>query len=91
MKLFTTLHFVNIWEKPEIVWLSPEAEVMQYTPPQAIEVTDTDQLLEIYSKLNKARIEAEEQVRKLKEEIRERDGEITYLKARLFDLTGRRL
>jgi septal ring factor EnvC (AmiA/AmiB activator) len=90
MKLFTTLHFVNIWEKPEIVWLSPEAEVMQYTPPQAIEVTDTDQLLEIYTKLNKARMEAEKQVRKLEDKIREQDNEITYLKARLFDLERRR-
>ena len=91
MKLFTTLHFVNIWENPEIVWLSPEAETMQLTSPRLIEVDDTDQLMEIYTKLNNARIEAEKQVRKLEGEIRERDGEITYLKARLFDLTGRRL
>lgn len=91
MKLFTTLHFLNIWEKPEIVWLSPEAEITQHTSPRLIEVDDTDQLLEIYTKLNNARIEAEKQVRKLEDKIREQDSEITYLKARLFDLTGRRL
>lgn len=96
MKLESPLYFAELTEeRPNMVWINPGVQTMQLEHLPIVRVDDTDQLLDMYRKLNKMRMSAEEKVFELEERIRElnreiadRDGTIVALKARLYDLTG---
>lgn len=89
MKLDVPIYIERVdKENPSLVWVNPCVTSMQLERLPITVVTDTDQLLEIYGKLNKMRKESEARAREAEQREEEMWHEVQRLKARIYDLTG---
>ena len=89
MKLTEPIYIERVdSERPRLVWVNPCVTSMQLEQLPIVKVTDTDQLLEIFGRLNKMRMDAEEKAREAERCAEESWHEVQRLKARIYDLTG---
>ena len=89
MKLAEPIYIERVdSERPRLVWLNPCATSMELEQLPIVEVTDTEQLLEIYGELNKMRMDAEAKAREAERREEESWHEVQRLKAHIRYLTG---
>ncbi len=88
MKLAEPIYIERVdSERPRLVWVNPCVASMQLEQLPIVKITDTDQLLDIYGKLNKMRMDAEAKAREAERRAEESWREVQRLKARIRYLT----
>jgi hypothetical protein len=89
MKLDPPFYIADIESvMPTEVWVNPRFPSVQIQQLPFAKITDTDQFLELYGKLNTMRKAAEEKARELVECNSKLLCEVQRLKARIHYLTG---
>ena len=88
MKLDEPIYIEGVdFERPRLVWVNPHLTSIQLEQLPIVKITDTDQLLEIFGKLNVMRMVAEEKAREAERRQEESWHEVQRLKARIRYLT----